>query len=99
MVEHLFLAIASAIIIEEVLEVLKNMYPRDISTNLIRLISIIFGIVFAVNFNLDILGLFGFVGKTCIINITATGIIIGSGSGFVHDIVDKVQQNRETKED
>ena len=49
------------------------------------------GMIFAVNFDLDLLAMFDFTGRTCVVGVIATGILIGSGSGLVYDIIESLK--------
>ena len=91
MVENLILIISSAIIIEELIEVIKNVAVREIHTAAIRAVAILLGIIFAINFDLDLLRIFDLTGRTCVVGIIATGMLIGSGSGMIYDTVERIK--------
>lgn len=88
---NLNLIIISAIIIEALIEGLKGIAVREIPAPALRGISIALGIIFATNFDLDILQMFDLSGRTCVVGILATGMLIGSGSGTIYDTVERIK--------
>lgn len=91
MVENLILIISSAVIVEALVEVIKGVATRELHTATTRAIAISLGIVFAVNFDLDLLRIFELTGRTCVVGIISTGMLIGSGSGMIYDIVERIK--------
>ena len=91
MVENLILIISSAVIVEALIEVIKSVAVKEIHTAATRAIAIVLGIIFAINFDLDLLKIFDLTGRTCVVGILATGMLIGSGSGMIYDTVERIK--------
>lgn len=91
MVENLILIISSAIIVEALVEVIKSVATRELHVATTRAIAISLGIIFAINFDLDLLKIFELSGRTCVVGILSTGMLIGSGSGMIYDTVGRIK--------
>lgn len=93
--EKIVLIIISAIVIEAIVEVFKNLVVKELPTALKRAIAIALGLLFAYNFNLDLLTIFNLVGRTSFIGVAATGLLIGGGSSALYDTLKQLGQVEE----
>lgn len=81
--------ITVAILIEAIVEILKGAYG-----NKSMFLSLVIGVVFALATQLDVLALLGVESVVPYLGQVATGIVISRGSNFVHDLVDKLTNNK-----
>ena len=74
-------------------ESLPGVTPRNgqrvIPAFVLRYIAAVVGIALAIAYRADVLALFGLVAWTPWIGWTVTGLIIGRGSNYLHDVVDR----------
>jgi len=62
---------------------------RVIPAFVLRYLAALVGVALAVAYRADVLALFGLVAWTPIIGWIVTGLIIGRGSNYLHDLVDR----------
>jgi len=95
--EPLLLVIAFAVIGELVIEALKPALdplfnrlglPEDV--NLYLYLSLILGVSLAFIYQLDLLAAAGLTDEADVFGIVLTGLFVGRGSNFVHDVISRV---------
>ena len=63
--------------------------PRPLSPLWLRYIAALVGIALALLYQVDLLALFGLAAIHPIVGYIITGILIGRGSNYLHDLVDR----------
>lgn len=56
--------------------------------------ALIFGIIFALVFKIDLFELMGYPSEMPIVSMVVTGLILSSGSSPVHELIEKVRESR-----
>lgn len=79
--------ILGALIIESTCETLKLLFIEK-QFNLIQFGSLVFGVVFSIAYNLDLVSLVGLSSTIPYVGCVITGILLSRGSGFIHDFLD-----------
>jgi hypothetical protein len=92
-----FASVVLAILIEKITGVIKDAIGVKLPAWVWFIISSGLGIVLAILFQVDILSALGFVSPVAAaayVGQIITGIAIGAGSGFVHDVIDKLKAGK-----
>lgn len=93
------LIIATAIVIETIMEYVKKAFPTIANnTAVIFIITAILGITTAIAFNVDIFNSFGFTSTIPYVGHILTGIVCAGGSNMVYDIIHRIQGRSETED-
>lgn len=89
-VDILWSLVFGAIVVETVINIIKNLEEKNKSWKYwsARAGSIILGLVVAINYKIDVFTLVGLEGQVPIIGQILTGLIISRGSNVAHDVVD-----------
>ncbi len=85
-----------ATLIQFVVEVVKKIIPSSAMKYIpIELINVIFGILLAISFKLDVFAMLGFTTENTIIAYIVTGLIISAGASPVYELIEKLKQSRQ----
>jgi len=85
-------AILLAVLIEGTITYLFGESTEENQKHWLRYVSLAFGVVAAVAYQVDIFGDLGVTAMAPWIGYVTTGLIIGRGSNYVNDFISKVRQ-------
>ena len=77
------------LVVESVVETIKMLFG-DGKFNISKLGSLIFGVLLAIAYNLDLLSLIGLNSTIPFVGCIITGVFLSRGSGFIHDLLEAI---------
>lgn len=84
--------ILAVVFISAAVESIAELYKEIISssTRIFRILSIVLGVIAAFTFSVDLFSLVGIESELPFVAVILSGLILGRGSNFVHDFLNRV---------
>jgi hypothetical protein len=93
--ESILMILMLAILSEAIWGRIKEVIPENCSDKVRRVVNLlgtsILGILVALMTGADIFELLGFAGHLQYIGVVLTGLIVGGGSNYIHDLISKLR--------
>lgn len=81
-------------IMESVITYFKSFFFNNTEFHLTFILSILFGVLIAICYDLDILAKTGIKSKFPMVNNILTGILLSRGSNFIYELVNKLNLHK-----